>query len=77
MCFNPALEPDVRERDKIYQWLANRDDLRDDQSIGALPEKICVNAWNEDRLCYIHVKEGVARVTQCHVHFAKKEKAYR
>ena len=39
-------------------WLANREDLRVDHSIGAFREKICENAWNEDRLCNGHVSEG-------------------
>ena len=42
----------------FQQWLANREEFRADHSIGALREKVCENAWNEDRLCYVHVNEG-------------------
>ena len=43
---------------RFPQWIANRDDLRADHSIGALREKICENAWNKDWLCYVLVHEG-------------------
>ena len=60
------------EGERSYsQWLANQEDLRADHSISALRKKTCKNAWNEDRLCYVHVRKGVARVTRCHVHLVK------
>ena len=39
-------------------WLATREDLRADHSLGALRDRVCEDAWNEDRLCYVHVNEG-------------------
>lgn len=42
----------------FQQWLVNREDIHADHSIGVLREKICENAWNVDRLCYVHVHES-------------------
>uniref|UniRef100_A0AAV1UC69 Uncharacterized protein n=1 Tax=Peronospora matthiolae TaxID=2874970 RepID=A0AAV1UC69_9STRA len=42
----------------FQQWLANREDIHADHSVGVLREKICENAWNVDRLCYVHVHES-------------------
>ena len=48
----------IEDGSSFPQWLANREDLRADHSIGALREKVCENAWNEGRLCFVHVNEG-------------------
>uniref|UniRef100_A0AAV1TXR1 Uncharacterized protein n=1 Tax=Peronospora matthiolae TaxID=2874970 RepID=A0AAV1TXR1_9STRA len=48
----------LEDERNLQQWLANREDIHADHSIGVLREKICKNAWNVDRLCYVHVHES-------------------
>ncbi|CAI5726891.1 unnamed protein product [Peronospora destructor] len=45
-------------RGKGVSGLTDKEKLRANHSLEALREKICENAWNEDRLCYVHVNEG-------------------
>ncbi|KAG2844042.1 hypothetical protein PC113_g18485 [Phytophthora cactorum] len=39
-------------------WLAYREKILADHSLAQLRERVCQNAWNEDRLCFVNVKEG-------------------
>ena len=47
----------LEDRRSFPLWLANREDFCADPSIVSIREKICENAWNVDRLCYVHVTE--------------------
>ena len=39
-------------------WLDDREELPASCFISALRGKVCENAWNDDRLCFLHVTEG-------------------
>ncbi|KAG1681914.1 hypothetical protein DVH05_024111 [Phytophthora capsici] len=47
-----------REGSSFVSWLTFREKISADHSISALRNHICENAWDVDRLCYVHVREG-------------------
>ncbi|KAI9984864.1 hypothetical protein PInf_006394 [Phytophthora infestans] len=44
--------------ESVAGWLGDREALQAEHSLGDLRLKACDNAWTEDRLCYVNVREG-------------------
>ncbi|POM67390.1 LOW QUALITY PROTEIN: Hypothetical protein PHPALM_16623 [Phytophthora palmivora] len=50
----------LRESDNFVAWLANREEVVGEHSLRDLRTRVCTNAWNDDRICYVQVREGCA-----------------